>query len=84
MGNGIHRRTAFDLANVERRARAGWDPSIDEAQGPADKSVDGIRHPEVGPAVAARAGDQSFKPARCQRSSRHVIGAGTIKNHHGS
>ena len=83
MGNGIHRRTAFDLANVEGCAGVGWDSGIDEAHGPADQSVDGIRHPEVGPAVAAWAGDQSFKPARGQRSGRHVIGAGTIKNHHG-
>src|ERR1700682_365970 len=52
--DGIHGGAAFDLAQVERSARAGRHFGIDEAHGAANQRVDGVRHPKVRPAVTAR------------------------------
>ena len=82
MRNGIYGSAAFDLADIERRARRGWNSGIDEPNGAANQRVDRIGHPEVRPTVAARASDQGFEPARCQRFRGHVIRAGTVKHHH--
>ena len=63
MGNGIHGRAAFNLADVKRRA---WDRRhfcVDEAHGATHERVDGIGHSEIRPAVAAGAGDERFQAA---------------------
>src|SRR4029077_7733265 len=83
VGNGIDGGAAFDLAEVEGGARNGGNFGVDEADGGAHESVDGIGHAEVGPTVAAGAGDGGFYAAGGEGFGGDVVGAGAVEHDNG-
>src|SRR5260370_10958985 len=83
VGDGVDGSAAFDLADIKGSARGGGDFGVDEADRGAHEGVDGIRHAEVGPTVAAGTVDGGFEAAGGKRFGGYVVGAGAVKDNHG-
>ncbi len=80
VGDGVDGGAAFDLAEIEGGARVRGNFCVDEADRAADERVDGIGHAEVGPTVAAGAGDEDFEAAGGEGFGGDVIGAGAVED----